>query len=174
MLTRTRKKAKGNDVPVIDRGKLLADTDTVFVSGNATGSTFGVSRRDAKDALPGRPVPFGEPDPDRFARSDALRAAFEKGGTDPASVKKRQVPRHTYKCREPVEPREGTTCSKEEARLRCYADGKEHFFKDGVQAYLAMTGADTDEMPRSLEDAVKIGVKRFGWHWEKVRRYARG
>lgn len=35
---------------------------------------LGVARRDRKDRRPGTPVPFHEPDPNRFALSDAIRA----------------------------------------------------------------------------------------------------
>lgn len=39
---------------------------------------LGVGRRDYKDRRPGTPIPFHEPDPNRFAASDAIRARLER------------------------------------------------------------------------------------------------
>lgn len=45
---------------------------------NDTNFNLGVGRRDYKDRKPGTPVPFHEPDPNRFALSDAIRARLER------------------------------------------------------------------------------------------------
>lgn len=71
--------------------------------------SLGVARRDYKDRKPGTPVPLHEPDPDRFAKSDALRARIEaekmRRSTESIAVKKREAERRGVK-RAPMAPRE--------------------------------------------------------------------
>lgn len=121
---------------------------------------LGVGRRDYKDRKPGKPVPFHEPDPNRFALSAAILAQIEREAQAKArrsaTYHKQETHRAEKAGREPPAPRTRPTLAetlantdipfpphperavpKEAGELRATRDGKVLYFTSATEAAAA-------------------------------------
>lgn len=121
---------------------------------------LGVGRRDYKDRKPGKPVPFHEPDPNRFAISDEIKARlareaeeklqrsavylrqqnhrYEKKGKPAVVAKPRPTLAETIaKTDIPFPPHPERAVPKEAGELRASRDGKVLYFTSATEAAAA-------------------------------------
>lgn len=163
----------------MDRGRAQAINPAVRIgfSHHVTVSgRSGVSRRDYKDRRPGTPVPFHEPDPDRFAKAEALRhriLAEEKRRrpfADP-DAPRREVQQTRAKKAELVafkEPRTGLMCSPEIASVMGQRGARKIYFRTARDASQAFTGK-SEKNGGPIQTAITYRVERFGWKWTRLR-----
>ena len=123
---------------------------------------LGVGRRDYKDRKPGKPVPFHEPDPNRFALSAAIHAQIEREAQAKArrsaTYHKQETHRAEKAGREPPAPRTRPTMAetlanavipapprieraapKGTGEIRATRDGVELYFTSAAEAAAAFT-----------------------------------
>lgn len=149
---------------VFDAGKSAGTAHDAFLSEVVVGEHIGVSRRDRKDSKPGRPIPFGEPDPDRFVKSDALRATFAAKG----DFRARNADTHkTRSYSAPREPDPKYLCDPGEAQVKAAAEGRSVYFRTEADAFVAMTGRDPPELGDAIYRATHTGMRRYGWFWSR-------
>lgn len=165
-----------DDVPVMDKtGHAPGGADANFSSGFTSLSRSGVGRRDAKDRRPGTPIPFHEPDPDRFAKSEALRLRI-------LASEARRRPQDQDKPRRPVEqvrakraelekfrePRPGYTCLPEAAAVVAQRGDRKLYFATANTASQAFTGSYA-KSGGPVNTALRLKIDRFGWKWTRLR-----
>lgn len=167
------------DIPLMDRA---AQAKVVF--GDTGGRTAtAVAKRDDKDRRPGTPIPFHEPDPDRFAKAEALRQAIL------AQEKRRGLGAYGRKIVRQPEPAKRMfygaavstlpdvpvdkvwphyNCPEAGAAVRGERDGVVLFFASAVKAQTAMTGRENNGK-NVANAAAGITLGAYGWQWSRLK-----
>ncbi|HRL05093.1 MAG TPA: hypothetical protein PL098_00100 [Brevundimonas diminuta] len=166
-----------DDAPIMDQTQRApGGGDAHFSGGFAALGRSGVSRRDYKDRRPGTPVPFHEPDPDRFAKAEALRQRIlaeekrRRPKVDP-DAPRREVQQTRIKRAELEafkEPRAGLQCSPENAAVMGQHGTRKIYFRTAADATQAFTGKRVDS-GGPVHTALRLNIQRFGWKWTRLR-----
>ena len=178
------------DAPVFDKGRTFSNDPSVRIglagrSSARNEDPKGFTRRPS-DARPGRPVPCGEPHPDRIALSDALRAQIEAQeakwrmtelpATGQAKRGEARAPYRTSSSRTPdigkplgeyIEPKTVVVIGRRGDQTLRFATIRE--------AVVCITGKPaTQSGTNAITNAAKGTVRgAYGWTWERVG-WARG
>ena len=167
-----------HDLPVFDKSRSvsLRAEDRVGLVHTAGGKFrfFGFRVTD-KDKRPAKPVPFHEPDPDRFAKSAARLAMIQKADArraqQSASYVEEIVNRPPVKSAGaravPVveEPDLSTCCPPEEAQVKGERNGRVVYYPTVLTAELAFGGTKTAQR---IKNAVTPNGRLrdpYGWKW---------
>lgn len=161
------------DVPVFDRSNAVKEGKERHAR-RETAYGHGLSlKRNDNDRRPGRPVPLGEPDPDRFAKAEAIRLAIEAREARhriAGSEGRADTPRHHYG--DPrasrrkdilspwgryVEPRP------EEVVIEARRDDRVLRFRSMNEALRVMTGE------KLVATSFDINADLYGWKWTRIR-----
>ena len=167
------------DIPLMDRASQVK-----VVFGDAGGRTAtAVGKRDDKDRRPGVPIPFHEPDPDRFEKAEALRLAIL------AQEKRRGLGAYGRKIVRQPEPAKRMfygaavstlpdvpvdkvwphyNCLEADAAVRGERDGVVLFFASAVKAQTAMTGRENNGK-NVANAAAGITLGAYGWTWSRLK-----
>lgn len=179
--TRTARRTRDDDVPVFDRGS--ASINPATRAGLASGGSalesalFMARKRDARDGRPGTPVPFHEPDPDRFAKAEATRKAILERDArlaareaDPVVRKSRAEWRANAPRKIPDIPNPDIDwcCPPEEAAVTATRDGRTLYFASVKHAERAFDGRDT--CSQRIRNALSGMLESpYGWQWTRLK-----
>lgn len=173
------------DIPLMDRASQVK-----VVFGDAGGRTAtAVGKRDDKDRRPGTPIPFHEPDPDRFEKAEALRLAIlaqEKrrgghGAYDRRIIRQPEPAKRMFRgaavSKLPDVPTDKVwpnhNCLEADAAVRGERDGVVLFFASAVKAQTAMTG-EINNGKNVANAAAGITRGAYGWTWARMKNSKTG
>ena len=166
-----------HELPVFDRAHSAGSADPalhlglgVAVAGGEMSLPF---KRNDNDRRPGRPVPLGEPDPDRFAKAEAIRLAIEAREARhriAGSEGRADTPRHHYG--DPRASRRKDILSRwgryvepkpEEVVIEARRDDRVLRFRSMNEALRIMTGE------KLVATSFDINADLYGWKWTRIR-----
>ena len=165
------------DIPVFDRAANPGSSDPATRIGLAPAAlgqdTRLLFKRNDNDRRPGRPVPLGEPDPDRFAKAEAIRLAIEAREARhriAGSEGRADTPRHHYG--DPRASRRKDILSPwgryvepkpEEVVIEARRDDRVLRFRSMNEALRIMTGE------KLVATSFDINADLYGWKWTRIR-----
>lgn len=178
------------DIPAFDRGGQSRNPDTrAGFTQQRTGAEGGFSRRDDKDRRPGTPIPFHEPDPDRFEKAEALRLSIlaqeqRRGGLgayDRRIIRQPEPAKRMFRgaavSKLPDVPADKVwpnhNCPEAAAAVRGERDGVVLFFASAVKAQTAMTG-EINNGKNVANAAAGITRGAYGWTWTRMKNSKTG
>lgn len=167
----------GRDTPVFDRGRFDAKQPDPVV--------FAPVSRNANDARPGRSVTaklLGDPDPDRFARSEHLRriAAERDAKTKIEGSHDARPPRGPQsQSRTPVvdkPPHRYIPVQAQHQNIQARRGEHVLYFPTVSQAARCFVGrSDDNKATKAISNALGgITKSAFGWEWTRLKASRRG
>lgn len=169
---------EGHDVAVFDKSRASSPDGGLRLGlgrpaqGKADGFIF---RRTDSDRRPSTPVPFHEPDPDRFAKSEALRLQIEE--TDRRRAERfgsyeEETPvirrNNRYSVPDVENPDTTNCCAVDAARVKGQRGDRILYWRSAREADAAF---DAPPTARRIENAMSSGsrlVDPYGWRWTRV------
>lgn len=161
--------------PVFDAGKHDPVSPYIRAGLTPTGKMVLHLKRDGRDRKPGTPVPFHEPDPDRFAKAEAIRKAILERDArlaareaDPVVRKSRAEWRANAPRKIPDIPNPDTNwcCPPEEAAVSAARDGRTLYFASVKNAERAFDGGlGKQRIKNALSGMIE---NPYGWQWTRL------
>ena len=166
-----------SDIPVFDRAANPGSSDPATQIGLVPAALGQDARllfkRNDNDRRPGRTVPLGEPDPDRFAKAEAIRLAIEAREARhriPGSEERAETPRHHYgdprASRRKIIPEplgDYVEPKPEDVVIEGRRGDQVLRFRSMNEALRIMTGE------RLVATSFDINADLYGWKWTRVK-----
>lgn len=170
-----------DDIPVFDRGRAfqVIGRPSGGLRTSALDSHAMSSSRNA--AKPGRPVPFGEPDPDRFAKSELIRRSLEEQDARRAARRVEMCDEDAMAERRAVdterkaaaelnceEPDTSYCCELDMASVKAERGDRVLYFPTTRAAELAMGGAPSTARIKKALAMTGRDWTVYGWRWTRL------
>lgn len=166
-----------HDTAVFDKARSQNMSRAITIGlASAQGKADGfIFRRTDSDRRPSTPVPFHEPDPDRFAKSEALRLQIEE--TDRRRAERfgsyeEETPvirrNNRYSVPDVENPDITNCCAVDAARVKGQRGDRILYWRSAREADAAFGAPPT---ARRIENAMSSGsrlVDPYGWRWTRI------